>query len=290
MTMPDIWGIAAIFAKLTLYFGVVGSTGLVIILATFPNLVLPLCRRIKAKAVVLAGLSIFAAMFGFMLRGAALTGGADGMTDPEMLGLLWQTPVGDVLVYRIAGMAILIAGMFIPRLGRWVSLAGGTIALWSFAKIGHVPDLQQTGVRLLLLLHLLGIAFWIGILGPLRNLSRLPEHLDDAALLGHRFGQAAAVIVPVLILAGLLMAWLLLGDLRALLSTGYGQTLLIKLVLVGAILILAAANKLRFVPAMQAGDSKAAQHLARSIKIETAVILVVLAATATLTSVLTLPN
>jgi len=148
--MPDIWGIAAIFAKLTLYFGVVGSTGLVIILAAFPNLVLPLC---------------------------------------------------------------LIAGMFIPRFGTWVSLAGGTIALWSFAKIGHVPDLQQTG-----------------------------EHLDDAALLGHRFGQAAAVIVPVLILAGLLMAWLLLGDLRALLSTGYGQTLLIKLVLVGAILILAAAN------------------------------------------------
>ncbi|MEN8749688.1 CopD family protein, partial [Marivita sp.] len=84
--------------------------------------------------------------------------------------------------------------------------------------------------------------------------------------------------------------WLLLGDLRALVTTGYGQTLLIKLVLVGAVLTLAAANKLRFVPAMQAGDDKAARHLARSIEIETAVILVVLAATATLTSLLTLPN
>ncbi len=288
--MPDIWGIAAIFAKLMLYYGVVGSTGLVVILAAFQNLVLPLSGRIRAKAVVLAGLSIFAAMFGFMLRGAALTGGADGMTDPEMLGLLWQTPAGDVLVYRLTGAALIISGMFIPRFGRWVSLAGGTIALWSFTKIGHVPDLQLTGVRLLLLLHLLGVAFWIGILGPLRNLARQSEHLDNAALLGHRFGQTAAVVVPVLILAGLLMAWLLLGDLWALVSTGYGQVLLFKLVLVGMVLTLAAANKLRFVPAMQAGDSKAAQHLVHSIEIETAVILVVLAATATLTSVLTLPN
>ena len=288
--MPDIWGIAAILAKLTLYFSITGATGLVIVRIAFPALVSSLSDRIRIQATVLAGLAIVAAVFGFMLRGAALAGGADGMTDPEMLGLLWQTPVGDVLVYRIAGAALIIAGMFIPRFGQWVSLAGGAVALWSFAKIGHIPDLPQTGVRFLLLLHLLGIAFWIGILGPLRSLSRQSEHLDNATLLGHRFGQAAAVIVPVLILAGLLMAWLLLGDLGALVSTSYGQVLLIKLVLVGVVLTLAAANKLRFVPAMQAGDSKAAQHLARSIEIETVVILVVLAATATLTSVLTLPN
>lgn len=288
--MPDIWGIAAILAKLTLYFSIAGSTGLVIVRIAFPNLVSSLGDRIRIQAAVLAGLAIVAAVFGFMLRGAALTGGADGMTDPEMLGLLWQTPVGDVLVYRIAGAALVIAGMFIPRFGQWIALAGGTVALWSFATIGHVPELEQSGVRLLLLLHLLGIAFWIGVLGPLRSLSRQSEHLDNAGLLGHRFGQVALVIVPVLILAGLVMAWLLLGDLGALVSTGYGQALLIKLVLVGMVLTVAAANKLRFVPAMQAGDSKAAQHLARSIEIETGVILVVLAATATLTSVLTLPN
>lgn len=288
--MPDIWGIAAILAKLMLYIGVMGATGLVIIRIAFPNLVSPLSSRIRMQTVLLAGLVVVAAGFGFALRGAALTGGADGMIDPEMLGLLWQTPVGDVLIYRVAGAALIIAGMFIPRVGLWIALAGGTIALWSFAKIGHVPDLPQTGVGPLLLLHLLGIAFWIGVLGPLRRLSRQPEHLENAARLGHRFGQVAAVIVPVLILAGLLLAWLLLGDLWALVSTGYGQALVIKLLLVVIVLALATANKLRFVPAIQAGDSKAAQHLVRSIEIETAVILGVLAATATLTSALTLPN
>lgn len=288
--MPDIWEIAAILAKLVLYIGVLGSVGLVIIRAVFGDLVSPLSDRIRLQATLLAGGAFAAAVLAFMLRGAALTGGADGMTDPEMLGLLWQTPVGDALVYRSLGTILIILGLFIPLVGQWIALAGGLIALWSFAQIGHVPGLEVTGVRLLLLLHLLGIAIWVGILGPLHALSRRSEHLARAATLGHRFGQAASMIVPALILAGGLMAWMLLGDLRALATTGYGQALLIKLLLVGAVLTLAAANKLRFVPAMQAGDAKAARHLARSIEIETVAILVVMAATATLTTVLTLPN
>jgi putative copper resistance protein D len=88
----------------------------------------------------------------------------------------------------------------------------------------------------------------------------------------------------------MVMAWLLLGTLTALPTTAYGQTLLVKLLLVAMVLGLAAANKLRFIPAMQRGDKRAARHLVRAINIETAVMFLVLAATATLTSVLTLPT
>ncbi len=288
--MPDIWGIGVILSKLILYVGIGGSTGLLITQIAFTDLVSPLSDRMRLQVALLAVLALVACVLGFTLRGAALTGGADGMTDPEMLGLLWQTSVGDVLVLRITGAILIIAGVFIPFVGQWIALAGGLLALWSFAQIGHIPELEPIGVRLLLLLHLLGVAFWIGILGPLRALSTRPEYLSNAAKLGHRFGQMASVIVPAMILAGLIMAWMLLGDVRALTTTGYGQTLLIKIALVGVVLTLAAANKLRFVPAMQAGDDKAARHLARSIEIETTVILMVLVATATLTSVLTLPN
>lgn len=288
--MQDIWEVAAIIAKLMLYIGFAGSTGLVMVRIAFSTLVAPLGDRMRMQSVYLAALALGASVVGFMLRGAALTGGADGMIDPEMLGLLWTTPVGDALICRIIGAAMIIWGEFISRVGKWVALVGGIVAFWSFTKIGHVPDLGQSGIRLLLLLHLLGVAFWVGILGPLRNLSQQSEHLDNAALLGHRFGQVAAAIVPVLILAGILMAWLLLGDLETLGSTAYGQTLLAKVVLVGVVLALAAINKLRIVPAMQDGDATAAKRLVRSIEIETAVILAVLAATATLTSVMTLPN
>lgn len=287
--MPDIWGLAAIVAKLMLYIGFSGATGLVVIGVVFADLVSPIKERMRMQAVFLAGVAFAASVLGFLLRGAALTGGADGMTDPEMLGLLWQTPVGDVLIYRVVGSALIMVGVFIPRAGQWLACAGGALALWSFAQIGHVPGLEVVGLQFLLFLHLLGVAFWIGVLGPLRALSRQPSHLGQAAMLGHRFGQAASIVVPALILAGVLMAWMLLGDFRALATTGYGLALLIKLTLVGLVLALAAANKLRFVPAMRAGDEVAAGHLARSIKVELALILVVLIVTATLTSVLSVP-
>ncbi|WP_241525831.1 hypothetical protein [Pseudophaeobacter leonis] len=103
--MPDLWSIAAILTKLLLYIGIFGSAGLVLIRAAFSDLVSPLSDQIRLQAVTLAGLALAAAVLGFMLRGAALTGTFDGMTDPEMLSLLWQTPVGDALIYRVMGAA-----------------------------------------------------------------------------------------------------------------------------------------------------------------------------------------
>ncbi|MEL0437324.1 copper resistance D family protein [Phycobacter sp. K97] len=288
--MPDIWETAAILAKLLLFIGILGATGLVIIRMAFADLVSPVVGRMRRQATGLAGLSIMASAFGFMLRGAALTGGADGMSDPEILGLLWQTPAGDVLILRLLGAGMIILGLWVDRFGNWIALCGGLVALWSFAQIGHILEAPVMGVQALLFLHLVGISFWIGVLGPLRDLSRQPEHLDRAARLGHGFGQIAMVSVPAVLLAGVAMAWLLLGDPRALVTTGYGQTLLVKLALVAAVLMLATANKLRFVPAMQTGDHRAAGHLVRSIEFEAALILAALLVTAVLTSVLTLPN
>lgn len=288
--MPDIWGIAAILAKLGLYIGFAGSTGLMIVSCLYSGFVAPINLVMKRQARALACLALAATVVVFMLRGAALTGGVDGMVDPEMLGLLWQTPVGDVLVYRLVGAALILVGLSIPRFGHWIVLVGGTLALWSFAQIGHVPELKSVGVQLLLLLHLLCVAFWVGIFSPLRNMALMPEHLTNAAELGHRFGQAATLVVPVLIVAGFWMAWLLVGNLQGLLLTGHGQALLFKVFLVALLMILAAANKLRFVPAMQGGEAKAAQRLARSIEVEAIIVLVVLATTTTLTSVLTLPS
>ena len=289
MSMPDIWAIAAILAQLMLYIGFAGSAGLVIVGCLFSGLVAPVNLAMTRHAKALAWLALVATAVGFLLRGAALTGGVDGMVDPKMLGLLWQTSVGDALVYRLAGAALILVGLSVPRFGQWIALLGGTIALWSFAQIGHVPELESFGIQLLLLLHLLCVAFWVGIFSPLRSMALVPEHLKDAAELGYVFGQAATWLVPALIVAGLWMAWLLVGNLQGLLFTGYGQALLLKVFFVALLLFLAAANKLRFVPAMQGGEVKAAQRLARSIEVEALMVLVVLATTATLTSVLTLP-
>ena len=137
---------------------------------------------------------------------------------------------------------------------------------------------------MLLLLHLVGASFWIGVLSPLRTLAGDPESLSLAAGLGHRFGRVAAYTVPLLIAVGIVMAWRLLGGVEALLETGYGLTLLAKIGAGACLLAAAAANKLRFVPAMRAGDRRGAVALRRSIAVECAAICLVLLATAALTT------
>ena len=122
--MLDIWGQAAILTKLMLYVGALGASGLVIVQVAFAQATSSLTPRVRSQAIALAALALVASLMGFMLRGAALTGGADGMTDPEMLSLLWQTPVGDALLYRLAGGALIIVGSLMPRVGQWVAVAG----------------------------------------------------------------------------------------------------------------------------------------------------------------------
>ena len=287
--MPDIWGFSSILAKWLLYTGLTGATGITMVRLVFWSHVEPLDARLRRFSLFLAGVALAAAVLSFLLRGAALTGDIAGMVDREMLGLLWSTSVGEVFTYRLAGVTLIIVGLYFPVIGAWVSLAGGVVSLWSFTQIGHIPDLEQSGVRLLLLLHLLGVSFWVGILAPLHWLARDPEYLEIAANLGDHFGVMASGIVAVLVLAGGLMVWLILGDFSLLFTSSYGLALVAKMTLVTLLLGLAAANKLRFIPGMKAGKQQAANHLVRSIELEFIVITSVLIATATLTSVVALP-
>ena len=281
--MPDIFVLLAIATKFALYLGVLASAGTVIVALLFR------LRHFRNLCLTFSVIGLVAAIIAFLLRGANLTGDISGMVDPEMLSLLWSTPVGTVLIYRIAGLGLVVLGIYTGYVGLWVSAVGSVIAISSFAHIGHVGALETTFLDLTLTLHLIVVSSWIGILIPLKWLISSPQTWPDAASLGHKFGLVAIVTVPLLIAAGTYMSYVLVGSVSALFSTGYGQVLILKVILVGWLLALAAANKLRFIPRLREGDPKAAAHLATSINIEWLVILAVLGATAVLTSSLELP-
>lgn len=281
--MPDIWGFAAIAVKFGLYLGVLTSAGLVLAALIFQ------VTGIRLLATAFGALGLIAAVGSFALNGAALTGDSSGLTDPEMLGLLWSTQVGTALALRLAGVALLLMGLFLGQMGLWISAVGGILALLSFAVIGHVPDREMLWLNALLVFHLAAVSLWIGILTPLKRLATTRK-AADAAELGHRFGRLAAIFVPLLILAGVVMSYVLTGSLSALLTTAYGQALLIKVLLVAGLLSLAAVNKLRFVPRLVDGDANAARGLSKSISLEWVAVLAILLVTAVLTSVLTLPS
>ena len=282
--MPDAFGLAAIVTKFALYLGVMTSAGTVMAMLMFR------LERIRGLAMTFAVLGIVAAILAFSLRGANLTGDVSGLTDPEMLKLLWTTPVGTALLLRLVGLGLLIAGLLMGRVGTWVSVLGGVIAIWSFDQVGHVSGLETTLLDLALMLHLLAVALWIGVLTPLKRLASSSSTYASAADVGHRFGVVASATVPVLIIVGGYMGYQLVGSFTALAGTSYGQAMIIKVLLVCLLLGLAAANKLRFIPALRTGDPAAANHLSKSISIEWIVILAVLGMTAVLTTNLTLPT
>jgi putative copper resistance protein D len=282
--MPDAFGLAAIVTKFALYLGVMTSAGTVMAMLMFR------LERIRGLAMTFAVLGIIAAILAFSLRGANLTGDVSGLTDPEMLKLLWTTPVGTALLLRLVGLSLLIAGLLMGRVGTWVSVLGGVIAIWSFDQVGHVSGLETTLLDLALMLHLLAVALWIGVLTPLKRLASSSSTYASAADVGHRFGVVASASVPVLIIVGGYMGYQLVGSFTALVGTSYGQAMIIKVLLVGLLLGLAAANKLRFIPALRTGDPAAANYLSKSIRVEWIVILAVLGMTAVLTTNLTLPT
>lgn len=190
---------------------------------------------------------------------------------------------------QLVGLSSLLLGLVLGIPGKWVAIAGGVVALYAFVTTGHIVDRDNWFFTAILFLHLLVAAFWIGILTPLRRLSSQEHSLDAAAKLGERFGAFATIAVPVLIIAGVIMTWQLVGSFSAMISTSYGLTLLSKIGTVAVLLGLAAANKIRFVPSMLKGDFSAGLKLSRSIQFEWVAIILILALTAILTSALTLP-
>ena len=281
--MPDIWGLATIAAKFLLYLGVLTSAGTV-----FATLVFQAANK-RSITLVFAALGMIGAVVGFALGGAALTGDASGMMDFEMLSLLWTTPVGTALVYRLIGLGLLVIGLLLGHPGIWISAIGGVIALWSFVAVGHIPNRNSLWLDTLLFVHLAAVALWIGILAPLKRLAN-ERAVPEAARLGHRFGRMAAFFVPLLILAGLIMGYFLVGSTSALIGTGYGQALIAKVMVVAVLLGLGALNKLHIVPQLMAGDVNVALHLSRSISFEWVAVVLILVTSAILTSVLNLPS
>ena len=282
----DSLAILAILAKATAYGAALLAMGGALFSVIFAERaeasVLRLARRL-AVAAALVGLAVLAIRFG--IRAARISGmGFEGATDPIMLGFVWESPLGTAATSRGLGELAILA-ILVPRIGQWIALAGSLAVAISFAQVGHALGEPRVALAVLLVLHLLAAAFWVGALIPLRQAALAPAGAD----LLHYFGNLAAGGVAALILAGTSLAWLLSGSTTALFGTAYGLALLAKVAIVAVLLSFAAWNKVRLVPALRSEKPGAAHALRRSISMEMLAVVLILLATATITSVTTPP-
>jgi putative copper resistance protein D len=228
----------------------------------------------------------------FSLEAARLAGEFSGLWDPHMQELAWGSAAGAALRLRLSGLLLVLVGLrgSAPVAGGTArrSMAAvpcivGTLVLaGAFTVLGHTVDHpHRMGLAMLLLAHLLSMAFWFGAIWPLRQAVNLEAPAAAAAVLA-RFSRLAVWIVPVVLLAGGTLVVLLVPGL-VVFGQPYGRLLLAKMLGFGVLLGFAAWNKLRLTPALLQNDPAAAPRLRRSLTIEYLIIAAVLGITAVMT-------
>lgn len=278
--MSELAWVALRAAGLVLLLQAAGTT---LFLAGFARQAAALDARIRrtGRVVALGALALIGAQC--VMEPVHMAGEWAGTGDAGLWRLLFGSATGASLALRGAGATLLaLTSCKAGRVPAGLAVAGVALILGSFLLTGHtVSAAHHVLLRVLLLVHLACAAFWFGALLPLRQLcARAAPAAAGAALAA--FSAAALWLVPMIALAGVTMALLLLPDGAAWL-TPYGLLLLGKATLFALLMGIAALNRLRLAPALSRGLPRAGAQLRVSIALEYGLIVTVLSLTAVLT-------
>jgi copper resistance protein D len=207
---------------------------------------------IAAIAALLSGLSWLA------FATAGMSGSLAGAMDSESLSIvIGGTSFGRLWLVRLALAAVVTVLLLAKKQGAWrhyAVIAGALVLLASIGASGHAGENVVHMVADSI--HLLAAGLWIGALFALLVLVIVSadsniEILRTALL---RFSGVGTSVVAVLVLSGLVNSWFLIGldKIDQIFVSRYEQILLLKLVLFGAMLLLAAANRFWLTPRLAA--------------------------------------
>jgi putative copper resistance protein D len=232
-----------------------------------------LFRWRQAVLLAAAAAALISGLLWLVFSVANMSGTMAGIADQEMLWtVVNETTFGSVWMARmvLAVIPTVIAARPFRKAtaGRdLITACLAAVLLASLAGTGHA-QIEEGWIGLVHAesdaAHLLAAGAWLGGLVPLGfillNYSiRDGEPIVDVDRILLRFSSMGTVAVATLVASGLINSWFLVGSVSSLLTTPYGQILLVKLGLFAAMLALAAANRFWFVPRMmetRAGASR----------------------------------
>lgn len=170
-------------------------------------------------------------------------------------------PFGQVLLARLVLIAAAVALLARPLIALLLAIVAVALQPW----LGHAAQVG-TGLTASEALHLLAAGVWLGGLVPLLLCLRvLPT--PDAARASRRFTWPGLASVLVLVGTGPAQGLVLAGGAAGLISTSYGQVMLLKAALFALALAFAARNSLALTPRL-ARSPAASRALAASIGTE----------------------
>lgn len=207
----------------------------------------------------------------------------DGTTlfDPELFPLSWTALGPSTLAFgagAILGAAGLMSGMRVLAASGAIALAAG------FGLTGHTQGLSEPGLApALASAHVLIAGFWVAAprtLYPATSIS-------DVALLARlkRFSAVAIAAIPVLVLLGVWLAWVLAGGVEPLVGSTYGRLLLLKLAVGLAAMGLGTLNKQVVTGRMETDPAKGRQWLRLTLGLDAVLFTVAIVAVSAATTI-----
>jgi copper transport protein len=238
-------------------------------------------RRLRIAALSALPLGLLAIG---LAGGLLLDAGAAGLLDAETWRVGGTTTLARSMAVASTGLAIsaLASWLRASRAGAALRVAGVLLIAVSFGLTGHAATVEPAiAMGPAVAVHAGLAAFWWGSLLGLAVVLRESAPIAAAPAV-QRFSRAAVIFVAGLLVLGIAIGLVQIRRLSALVEPGYGLTLCGKLLLVGGLLAIAICNKLRLMPRLADGDMVALRTLRRSVRVETALVLLVFGATAAL--------
>ncbi|MCX7284780.1 MAG: copper homeostasis membrane protein CopD [Novosphingobium sp.] len=236
----------------------------------------------KRTAMALLALLAGAASIWWALESVAAMAGLTlaALDQPTAEAVLAATPLGAVMEWRLTALASVIVAAIVPlkALRLPVMALAGAVALCSMALTGHAGASEGALLRWADGVHLLAAALWIGALAVF--VADAARRKSDPQALA-RFSRTGSVVVAMLVLTGVANTLAIAGFPPVLTSRWFGL-LAIKIALLALMLALAASNRWRIVPALERGEAGAEARLRRSLLLELAAGLGVIAVVAML--------
>lgn len=219
----------------------------------------------------------------------------NGINGDSLNSLVADTRFGHLWLARMAlwvGLGGALSFANSDKWFYWVALIVGVAILAINSVFSHANGaFDLTASVAADWLHLLGMVLWVGgllhfinVIGLVRQEFSANSAGPLSRLVAH-FSNFARVSVAVLIVTGLYSAWLQVGSVEGLLTTPYGQALLIKLILIVPVIGIAFINLVYTHRGLEAGQEIWGSRLRALVGVEITLTMGMLLAVGAMTSI-----